>query len=150
LPGWFGLGTGLSQLEKGVLKLMYESWPFFRTVIDFAQMSMAKADMSIFETYLTLVSSKHQQPFWSLIHEEYQLSVQQIERVTGHGLLEHDPKLVRAIELRNPYVDPISYLQVELLKRLRNLPEESPDREELDYAVLVSLIGVAAGMRNTG
>ena len=56
----------------------------------------------------------------------------------------------RTIALRNPYVDPISYLQVELLRRLRTLPEEDSEREGLEYAVLVSLLGVAAGMRNTG
>jgi phosphoenolpyruvate carboxylase len=73
-----------------------------------------------------------------------------VSAATGKPLLESDGTLARAIDLRNPYVDPISYLQVELLGRLRKLPAESPEREELEYAVLVSLTGVSAGMRNTG
>ena len=150
LPGWFGLGTGLATLDETSLKEMYSSWPFFRTIIDFAQMSLAKADMSIFETYLELVPDKLRETFWPLIRDEYELTVKQVEVTTGSKLLEHDPTLVRGIELRNPYIDPISYLQVDLLKRLRNLPAESPERDDLDYTVLVSLLGISAGMRNTG
>jgi len=150
LPGWFGLGSGLSVLDDDVMHEMYESWAFFKTIVDFAQMSLAKADMSIFETYLQLVPKSLRETFEPLIKEEYDLTIAQVERATGTGLLEHDPTLERAIELRNPYVDPISYLQVELLRRLRDLPTESPDREALEYAVLVSLIGISAGMRNTG
>ncbi len=150
LPGWFGLGSGLSELDSELLGSMYQDWPFFRTVVDFAQMSLAKADMGIFQTYLGLVPAQLQKTFWTLITSEYQLTIKELERSTGKALLEHDNKLLRAIELRNPYVDPISYLQCDLLKRLRSLPPESPDREGLDDAVLLSLIGVAAGMRTTG
>ncbi len=150
LPGWFGIGTGLSLLDDETVTEMYETWPFFKTVLDFAQMSLAKADLGIFETYLELVPQDLRDTFWPLIRDEYELSLRQVERATGSKLLEHDATLARAIELRNPYVDPISYLQVELLKRLRSLPEESEERVGLDYAVRVSLLGVAAGMRNTG
>lgn len=150
LPGWFGVGSGLAALDGEALADMVEGWPFFRTVVDFAQMSLAKADLDIFERYLELVPGRLRERFGSLIREEYAASVEQIERATGHGLLEHDPTLQRAIELRNPYVDPISYLQVELLRRLRALPAESPDQAGLEYAVLVSLLGISAGMRNTG
>ena len=150
LPGWFGIGTGLALLDDALVTEMYETWPFFKTIVDFAQMSLAKADLGIFETYLELVPKKLRDVFWPLIHDEYTLSLQQVERSTRSKLLEHDTTLARAIELRNPYVDPLSYLQVELLKRLRTLPEESEERVGLDYAVRVSLLGVAAGMRNTG
>jgi phosphoenolpyruvate carboxylase len=150
LPGWYGLGSGLKVLDTDLLREMYERWPFFKTIIDFAQMSLAKSDMGIFETYLELVPKALREPFWRRIKDEYDLTLEQITRTTGAGLLEHDPTLARAIELRNPYVDPISYLQVELLKRRRELPDESPDREQLDYALLVSLLGIAAGVRNTG
>ncbi|CAN5902790.1 phosphoenolpyruvate carboxylase [soil metagenome] len=150
LPGWFGLGTGLSLLDDDLLAEMYAAWPFFKTTVDFAQMSLAKADMGIFETYLELVPQRLRDVFWPLIRDEYALSLRQVERATGAGLLEHDTTLARAIELRNPYVDPISYLQVELLKRLRTLPTDSEERVGLDYAVRVSLLGVAAGMRHTG
>lgn len=150
LPGWYGLGSGLAVLETALLREMYERWPFFKTVIDFAQMSLAKADMEIFATYVELVPEKLRAPFWQRIKGEFDLTLAQVTRATGAALLEHDPTLARAIELRNPYVDPISYLQVELLKRRRALPEESPEREQLDYALLVSLLGIAAGVRNTG
>ena len=150
LPGWFGLGSGLAVLPPELTAEMAREWPFFGTLIDFAQMSLAKADLDIFERYLELVPRGLRERFRAIIHEEHARTVEQVERATGHGLLEHDPTLARSIELRNPYVDPISFLQVELLGRLRALPEESPEREGLEYAVLVSLLGVAAGMRNTG
>ena len=150
LPGWFGLGSGLGHLGPEILREMYRSWNFFKTTVDFAQMSLAKADMGIFESYLKIVPKSLKNRFWPVIRQEYDLSIAQVEAATGRSLLEHDPTLARAIELRNPYVDPMSYLQVELLERLRALPDESPDREGLEYAVLVSLIGISAGMRNTG
>lgn len=150
LPGWFGLGSGFIGLEDRLLLEMYEAWPFFKTVVDFAQMSLAKADMGVFESYLELVPQPLRDTFWPSIQEEYGLSVEAVQRATGAELLGRDSTLARTIELRNPYVDPISYLQVELLQRLRTLPRESPGREELDYAVLVSLLGISAGMRNTG
>ncbi|HKI56484.1 MAG TPA: phosphoenolpyruvate carboxylase [Trueperaceae bacterium] len=150
LPGWYGLGSGLATLEGDLLAEMARDWPFFRTILDFAQMSLAKADLDIFERYLELAPATLAERFGRLIREEHASSVAQVERATGTALLEGDPTLARAIELRNPYVDPISYLQVELLKRLRGLPPESPEREGLEYAVLVSLLGIAAGMRNTG
>ena len=150
LPGWFGLGTGLAELDDATLKKMYAEWPFFKTIIDFAQMSLAKADMGISERYFGLVPQDLRERFWPLIKEEFERSVRQIERATDAGLLEKNSSLARGIELRNPYVDPISYLQVELLKRLRATHQDDPERGGLEYAMQVSLIGVAAGMRNTG
>lgn len=150
LPGWYGLGTGLAALPAGLTREMAGAWPFFGALIDFVQMSLAKADMNIFEGYLELVPDALRQRFWPMLRDEYARSVQQVEAATGTALLEHDATLARSIELRNPYVDPISLLQVELLRRLRSLPPESPDREALEYAVLVSLVGISAGMRNTG
>ena len=150
LPGWFGLGSGLVRLEPELLREMYRSWPFFSAVVDFAQMSLAKADLGIFEAYLALTPTPLRERFGALIRDEHALSVAMVEAATGAKLLEHDPTLARSIGLRNPYVDPISYLQVELLKRLRLLPDESPERVDLEYAVLVTLIGISAGMRNTG
>jgi phosphoenolpyruvate carboxylase len=151
IPGWFGLGSGLAALDETLLRDMHAKWPFFETILGFAQMSLAKADMGIFETYFELVPVNLRETFWQMIHDEYTLTLQQVARVTGSQLLEHDPTLARGIELRNPYVDPISYLQVELLRRLRNLPEEAETEQVgLDDAVLVSLIGISAGMRNTG
>ena len=150
LPGWYGLGTGLSEIEPALLREMYASWPFFRTLLDFAQMSLAKADMGIFRTYLGLVGNELRADFGPLIEDEFAHSLEQVTQVTGEALLESDPTLQRGIDLRNPYVDPISYLQVELLRRLRPLPEDDQAKEGLEEAVMLSLLGVAAGLRNTG
>lgn len=151
LPGWYGVGTGFGDLDTALLQEMYANWPFFNTVIDFAQMSLAKADMGVFSSYLTLVPEQLQADFWDTIHSEHQRSVRVVETITGKPLLDNDPTLQRAIELRNPYVDPLSYLQVELLKRLRaGKAQTSREEEKLEYAVLVSLLGISAGMRNTG
>ena len=113
-------------------------------------MSLAKADLGIFRTYLGLVPDELRGDFGSLIETEHARSVEQVTKVTGQALLEGDPTLQRGIDLRNPYVDPISYLQVELLERLRSLPEQDEAKEGLEEAVMLSLLGVAAGLRNTG
>jgi len=149
LPGWFGLGAGLMEVEGDLLREMYREWPFFRTILDFAQMSLAKADMGVFSAYLGLVPEELRERFWPPIREEFARSVERVTEATGQELLEGDPTLARAIELRNPYVDPISYLQVELLKRLRASPGEG-ERPGLEEAVMVSLLGISAGLRNTG
>ncbi len=150
LPGWYGVGTGLSGLPDGLAAELYREWPFFRTVVDFAQMSLAKADMDVFRSYLTLAPEALARRFGDDVLAEYELAVAQVERAAGAPLLANDAVLSRSIELRNPYVDPISHLQVELLRRLRASPEDSIDRRSLSYAVRVSLIGISAGMRTTG
>jgi phosphoenolpyruvate carboxylase len=129
---------------------MYEEWPFFGTVVDFAQMSLAKADMDVFDSYLTLVDEPARTTYGDLIRGEFELAVEQLAQATGHRLLDNDPVLARSVALRNPYIDPISHLQVELLRRLRAASDETPRRDALEYAVLVSLIGISAGMRTTG
>jgi len=153
LPGWYGLGSGLALIEPELLERMVREWPFFASVLDLASMSLAKADMGIFRSYLDLAPAEQRKVYWPLIRDEYERSVAAIERATGRPLDAHDPTLRRAIELRNPYVDPLSFLQVGLLRRLRlaesdALPE--PERRRLEEGVLVSLVGIAAGMRTTG
>jgi len=164
LPGWYGVGTALAQyadqssehLDR--LRQMYQRWPFFTTTIDNAQMSLAKADMEIAARYAALVTDDTiRQRIYGAICREYEKSVAIIGRITGlDALLDNQPVLQKSIRLRNPYVDPLSYLQVELLKRLRALPldddseEMKTARRDLRAAVLLSINGVAAGMKNTG
>ncbi|HRQ10582.1 MAG TPA: phosphoenolpyruvate carboxylase [Trueperaceae bacterium] len=149
LPGWYGLGAALGAIDPGLAQEMYREWPFFTTMIDFAQMSLAKADMNIFGAYLGLVEERHRH-FGVTIERHHAETVKLTEAVTGAPLLDNDPVLARALSLRNPYVDPISRVQVELLRRLRSQPPEGPEREAIAYGVMLSLMGVSAGMRNTG
>ncbi len=165
LPGWYGVGTALTdfigqdQKHLALLQAMYKEWPFFATMLDNAQMSLAKADMDIASRYATLVENKAlSQRIFGKIKAEYELCVKAICTITRQtALLDNSPRLQRSITLRNPYVDPLSYLQVELLKRLRALPTSDDiddtikeQRRDLRAAVLLSVNGVAAGLKNTG
>lgn len=150
LPGWYGLGTGLAAVDPVLLREMYERWPFFRTVLDFARMSLAKSDMGVFRAWLRLVPDGPGEYFGSLVLDEHGRTIRMLETIRGESLMAGDPTLARSVELRNPYVDPLSYLQVELLGRLRSLPAESRERSQLEYSVMVSLQGVSAALRNTG
>lgn len=165
LPGWYGVGAALHALigqsgtQLGLLQAMYKEWPFFAAMLDNAQMSLAKADMEIASRYATLVEDGDlSRRIFGTIRAEYDLCVQTICAVTGQrALLDNSPRLQRSIMLRNPYVDPLSSLQVELLKRLRALPagdalseDEKTQRRDLRAAVLLSVNGIAAGLKNTG
>ena len=166
LPGWYGLGTAMAEyagqspqnLER--LQEMYREWTFFTTMLDNAQMSLAKADMDIAARYAALVTDAALgRRLYETIRAEYARCVSILCQVTGReALLDNSPVLQKSIRLRNPYVDPLSYLQVELLRRLRALPPSLPDedpalhtqRRDLRAAVLLSINGVAAGLKNTG
>ena len=164
LPGWYGVGTALadyagqSPAHLTRLREMYRQWPFFTTLLDNAQMSLAKADMDIAARYARLVGDQAiAQRIYDTIAGEFRRSVEIICRITEQeALLDHQPILQKSIRLRNPYVDPLSYLQVELLRRLRALPPDGDSedmraqRRDLRAAVLLSINGVAAGVKNTG
>jgi phosphoenolpyruvate carboxylase len=157
LPSWYGAGTAFARYtaEDGrpeLLRQMYEGWPFFRTLIDFMQMTLAKSDLRIAENYTSLVTNPDvRDRLWSRISEEHAACVDALLLITGnHNLLDDSPVLQRSIRLRNPYVDPLSYVQVTLLRRLRALPEDSPDREDALNTLLLSISGVSSGMLNTG
>jgi phosphoenolpyruvate carboxylase len=161
LPGWYGLGFALSRFIEGegaaregqiaLLGEMYERWPFFRTIIDNAQMILGKADLRIAERYAELAPDKERaRRIFGLIEVEYERTAQSIRLFLRAGeLLDQAPILKRSIALRNPYVDPLSYIQVELLKRLRAAPD-GPEHEALEGAILLSIAGIAAGLKNTG
>jgi len=164
LPGWYGVGTALagyadqSPAHLTRLREMYQQWPFFTTMLDNAQMSLAKADMDIAARYARLVGDQAMaRRIYGTIEGEFRRSVEIICRITEQeALLDNQPVLQKSIRLRNPYVDPLSYLQVELLRRLRALPPEGDSedlktqRRDLRAAVLLSINGVAAGVKNTG
>ncbi|MCA1688198.1 MAG: phosphoenolpyruvate carboxylase, partial [Actinobacteria bacterium] len=157
LPSWYGAGSALGAYasEDGgleILREMYERWPFFRTFVDFMQMTLAKSDLRIAETYTSLISDPETRSrLWQRISEEHAACVDALLKITGNGnLLDDSPILQRSIRLRNPYVDPLSYIQVSLLRRLRSLPEDSPEQETVLNTLLLTISGISSGMLNTG
>ncbi len=155
LPGWFGLGSAITEHlaespeDSNLLKMMYAQWPFWRTLIDNAQMILAKADMVIARLYADLVQdASTRTTIFDRIEAEHQRTVEVILQITSQSqLLERSPVLLRSIQRRNPYVDPLSFIQLVLLRRLRS--GEEP-RDEMLTAVLESINGIAAGLKNTG
>jgi phosphoenolpyruvate carboxylase len=151
LPGWFGLGTGLEraldQHGEDELKKMLSGWYFFRVLLSDAEIVLAKADLSIAEHYSGLAGSLHEK-FFPAIRAEYECCTRNILQLTGQRrLLDKEATLRRAIRLRNPYVDPMSLLQVDLLRRWR---EGGRSDEAVLRALMVSVNGIAHGMQNTG
>ncbi|MCS7221366.1 MAG: phosphoenolpyruvate carboxylase [Anaerolineae bacterium] len=158
LPGWYGLGSALMRYGQEIpggletLQSLYRHWPFFQAMVDNAQMALSKADMSIAARYAQLVvDRKLGQEIFHQIAAEYERTREAILAVTGQkALLDNEPVLQRAICLRNPYVDPLNLIQVGLLRRLRTLPEGSVERERVVDALRLSIVGIAAGLKNTG
>lgn len=150
VPGWFGVGTGLDAaieaFGKDAIDDMYERWSFFRTFISNVEMTLAKTDLTIAERYASLAPDEHRSVF-TTISEEHARTRGSVTRITGSGLVDHDPSLKRTLEVRDRYLDPISYLQVSLLRRWRD--REAPD-PELQRALLLTINGLASGLRNTG
>jgi phosphoenolpyruvate carboxylase len=130
---------------------MYREWPFFSTMLGNAQLIIAKADMGIARRYAELVEDQGlAEAVFGAIRAEYERTRELICRVAEVGdLLDEQPVLQRAIRQRNPYVDPLSYIQIELLRRLRATPAEE-EQEAIETAVLMSINGIAAGLKNTG
>ena len=153
LPGWYGLGTALARADAGRLREMYAGWPFFRAILDNAEMSLLKADMGIAALYSELVPNRAlATAVFTRIGSEFVRTRESILRATGHAeLMDGDPVIQRSVHLRNPYVDPLNYLQVEMLRRLRSLADQDGD-EATGYReiVVVTINGIAAGLRNTG
>ncbi|GAB4235081.1 MAG: phosphoenolpyruvate carboxylase [Acidobacteriota bacterium] len=154
LSAWYGLGTALDTFlgtegEEGraTLRRLYRAWPFFATLLDNAQVSLAKADLFIAESYAQLVEDRPSaEAIFRRIREEYELAVRGVLEVTEQGsLLEKAPVLQESIRLRNPYVDPLNYLQVRFLREWR----ASRDPEVL-HLLRLTVHGIASGMKSTG
>jgi phosphoenolpyruvate carboxylase len=154
LPGWYGLGTGLkSAPDLPLLQKMYNGWPFFRTMLDNTEISLLKADMEIATLYTELVPDKNLSTIiFDDIRSEYDRTHQVLLSISGHSeLMETEPITKDSIRLRNPYVDPLNYLQVEMLRRLRALPDPAtPEAESIREVIILTINGIAAGLRNTG
>ncbi|MCP4140615.1 MAG: phosphoenolpyruvate carboxylase [Chloroflexi bacterium] len=154
LPGWYSLGSGLASIKDiGIFKEMYEGWPFFSTMLNNTEMSLLKADMDISALYVDLVEDKKlASKIFSNIRDEYERTRETTLAISGHNtLLELEPITQQAIHVRNPYVDPLNYLQVEILRRLRALPDQnSAQATSLREVMSLTINGIASGLRNTG
>ena len=151
LPGWYGFGTGLQeaakQFDSKAFTAMFREWYFMRTLTADAEMVLAKADLGIAKLYSELAGELHEE-FFPVIEKEFELTRDLILEFNGHEtLLEGDVTLQRAIMLRNPYVDPMSLMQVDLLARWRATDCED---DELFSVLLASVNGIAQGLQNTG
>ncbi|GAA3760507.1 phosphoenolpyruvate carboxylase [Spinactinospora alkalitolerans] len=151
LPGWYGLGSGLAAVEDlDELHAAYVEWPLFASLLDNAEMSLAKTDRTIAERYLALGDRPE---LTERVLAEYDRTRDLVLKVTRHErLLENRSVLSRAVDLRNPYVDALSHLQLRALAALRTEPERlsEEDQHHLERLLLLSVNGVAAGLQNTG
>ncbi len=147
LPGWYGLGSGLEAADLEELREAYRSWPLFTSLLDNAEMSLAKTDRRIAQRYLEVGGRPELR---ERILDEYDRTTRRVLEVTAHSrLLESRRVLSWAVELRNPYVDALSHLQLRALRALRS-GGEGVDRDRLERLLLTTVNGVAAGLQNTG
>lgn len=154
LPAWLGLGTALAAARErhglDVLQEMVADWPFFASLIANAEMACAKADTRIATLYTQLWDDEvARERIWGQLETELELTRAELMRVRGEErLLASEPVLQASIDRRNPYVDPISFVQIELLRRRRAQPDSEDGR--LARASLLAINGIASGLRNTG
>ncbi len=158
-PGWYGLGSALEQFaaksaaNADLLKTMYHEWMFFKATIDNAQLTLLKADMQIAFHYAKLVpDAAIRERIFNAIAGEFSRTEHAILAITGQkALLENEPVLARSVQLRNPYIDPLNYIQVEMIRRLRGLADKTtPEADELRAVIELTINGVSGGLKNTG
>jgi phosphoenolpyruvate carboxylase len=148
LPGWYGLGSGLAAADLDELRRAYATWPLFNVLLDNAEMSLAKTDRRIAVRYLALADRPD---LATRLLDEYDLTKDRVLAVTGHSRLLEDRRVLSwAIELRNPYVDALSHLQLRALRALRAKGAGTKQRSLAERLFLLTVNGVAAGLQNTG
>ncbi len=150
IPGWFGVGTGLAAARTAgawdVIEEMHEKWLFLQTFVSNVEMTLSKTDLAIASRYVhQLVEPRHHHLF-DRISEEFVRTTEEVARLTGSALLDRLPILQRTLAVRDYYLDPLNYLQVSLLERSRRGQHDA----QLERALLLTVNGIAAGMRNTG
>lgn len=156
IPSWFGVGTAFDRYieDNGValLQEMYQEWAFFRALVENVELDLAKADMGIARVHASLVDDDSlRQTIFQQIYDEYSLAVRRIcEVVQQDALLQNASVIKTSIERRNPYVDPLNFIQVKLLQNLRQLAMEDAQYADILGATLATINGIAAGMKTTG
>jgi len=158
LPGWFGLGTALAAFERrhgaagvGRLAGLYRAWPFFESILDNAELALARVDLPTARAYRRLDDGPAATAAWAAIEAEYELAVSLLNRITGRAhLLDGLPAIQRSLTVRAPYLDPLAEIQVHLLARLRQLPADDPATESVRRLVQLSVNAIAAGLQATG
>jgi phosphoenolpyruvate carboxylase len=151
LPGWFGFGSGMRAAVaahgEALVRVMLARWPFFGHLLDDVEAMLARTDLDI-AAYYDALAAQSLQPYAQIIRDEYELTVRHILDLRGYGLLlDRDPTLQRAIRLRNPYIDPMHLMQVDLLKRWRATARQDL---ELFGALRETISGIALGLQATG
>jgi phosphoenolpyruvate carboxylase len=148
LPAWYGCGTAFAAARTGELRRLYEEWAFFRSLVENLEMTLAKSSLDIAEGYLDLVPDAR---LYAAIAEEHARTVEAVLEIVGtNELLDRHPVLQRSIRLRNPYVDPMNAIQVELLRRYRDPAASDAKREQARRPLLRSIASISAALRNTG
>jgi phosphoenolpyruvate carboxylase len=157
-PGWYGLGSALDAvLKRGpqgkkLLRTLHAEWPFFTTMIDNAQLTMRKADMDIAALYAGLVQDKRvRDRIFGILMAEFERTEKAILAITGQKqLLANEPVLLKSVQLRNPYIDPLNYIQVEMMRRLRSGELSKAEQEESQAVIELTINGISGGLKNTG
>jgi phosphoenolpyruvate carboxylase len=158
-PGWYGLGSALEQFaakgptEAALLRAMYKDWMFFKATIDNAQLTLLKADIKIASHYAELVpDEKIRARIFGAIQAEFLRTEKAILAITEQkALLEREPVLAKSVQLRNPYIDPLNYIQIDMIRRLRGLTDKTtPEADAIRAVIELTINGVSGGLKNTG
>lgn len=153
IPGWFGLGAALEKARGTgahghLVAEMFAEWSFFQTLVSNVEMALVKTDMEIAERYVETLVEPSLHHIFEVIRGEFERTVHEVQQVTGQErLLDRNPVLQRTLDVRAPYIDPLNYLQISLLDRHREGQTVDPLQER---ALLLTVNGIAAGLKNTG
>ena len=158
ISGWYGFGYSINKCideeltSWAEIKRMYNEWEFFKMLVNNIEMVLLKTDMIIGREYVSLCKNKKAaNEIYEMINNEYELSIDTILKITGENdLLDHNKSLQSSLLLRNPYIDPISFIQVKFIKQYREKSFPKSKKDKLVSLLRITVNGIAAGVRNTG